>query len=110
MRIVETLHVRMASGNLDELVDLVGKATGPRAGLPSVSVYRHTKVQGDLLVEVVRSDPSGDAEASELAIGLASLLRTYGLVEHSVWVRAEPGEAGGASQRNREWNGAGGGS
>ena len=91
MTILETLHLRMAGGDLDEIVDLVRKAIGHPGGSPSVSVYRHSKVQGDLLVQVVRDGPSREAAPSELGIGLASLLRTHGLVEHSVWESPEVG-------------------
>ena len=89
MNILETLHLRMAGGDLDEIVDLVRKATGYPGGSPSVSVYRHSKVQGDLLVQVVRDDLNQEGVPSELGIGLAALLRTHGLVEHSVWVSPE---------------------
>ena len=92
MSLLETLHLRMAGGDLDEIVDQVRKATGSPEGGPFVSIYRHSKVQGDLLVQVVRDDVSRGSAPSELGLGLASLLRTHGLVEHSVW--ESPGEAG----------------
>ena len=91
MNILETLHLRMAGGDLDEIVDQVRKATGYPRGSPFVSIYRHAKVQGDLLVQVVRDDVDQENGPSELGIGLASLLRTHGLVEHSVWVSPEMG-------------------
>ncbi|MBT8396650.1 MAG: hypothetical protein HKO65_00060 [Gemmatimonadetes bacterium] len=86
MTTLETLHLRMAGDDLDEIVDQVRKATGYPGGSPFVSIYRHSKVQGDLLVQVVSDDPNREAVTSELGIGLAALLRTHGLVEHSVWV------------------------
>jgi hypothetical protein len=94
MSILETLHLRMAGADLDDMVDLVRKVTGPQGGSPSVFVYRHAKVQGDLLVQVVRDDANQEAVPSELGIQLVSLLRTHGLVEHSVWVSAEAAVAG----------------
>lgn len=94
MSILETLHLRMAGDDLDEIVDLVRNATGDPGDSLSVGIYRHSKVQGDLLVQVVRDDPDPEPVPSELGIGLASLLRTRGLVEHSVWVSADPGVGG----------------
>ena len=94
MTILETLHLRMAGGDLDEIVDRVRTATGYPVGSSAVAIYRHSKVQGDLLVQFVRDDADPGAVPSELGIGLASLLRTHGLVEHSVWVSAEQGDAG----------------
>jgi len=86
MNILETLHLRMAGGDLDEIVDQVRKATGYLRSSQFVAIYRHSKVQGDLLVQIVRDDPNQEGAPSELSIGLAALLRTHGLVEHSVWV------------------------
>lgn len=89
MSILETLHLRMAGGDLDEIVDQVRRATGYPGGSPFVSIYRHSKVQGDLMVQVVRDGQKEEGVPSELGIGLAALLRTHGLVEHSVWVSPE---------------------
>jgi hypothetical protein len=89
MNILETLHLRMAGGDLDEIVDQVRKATGHLGGSLFVSIFRHSKVQGDLLVQVARDDLHQEGVPSELGIGLAALLRTHGLVEHSVWVNPE---------------------
>jgi hypothetical protein len=89
MNALETLHLRMAGGDLDEIVDQVRKTTGYLRGSPFVSIYRHSTVQGDLLVQLVRDDLNQKGAPSELGIGLAALLRTHGLVEHSVWVSPE---------------------
>lgn len=90
MSILETLHLRMAGGDLDEIVNLVRRASGHPERSPSVAIYRHSKVQGDLLVQIVRDDVGNGGAPSELGVGLASLLRTHGLVEHSVWESPKP--------------------
>ena len=102
MNILETLHLRMAGGDLDEIVDQVRKATGHPKGSPFVSIYRHSTVQGDLLVQVVREDPNQEGVPSELGIGLAALLRTHGLVEHSVWVSPEVPARGNQGHGHKE--------
>ena len=86
MSILETLHLRMAGDDLDDLLELVRRAAGPPGSSPSVDVFRHSRVQGDLLVHLWWDGPGQPSEPSELGLRLASLLRVHGLVEHSVWV------------------------
>ena len=93
MNTLEMLHLRMAGDDLDAIVDLVRRAAGGPGGLPSVAIYRHSKVEGDLLIHLVGDEPNRGDMPSELGLGLASLLRMHGLVEHSVWVSPE-GRAG----------------
>ena len=102
MNVLETLHLRMAVGDLDEIVDLVRKATGFPGGSQSVSIYHHSKVQGDLLVQIARDDPIQEGMPSELGIGLAALLRSHGLVEHSVWVSPEVPTGGNQGHGQKE--------
>jgi hypothetical protein len=92
MSILETLHLRMAGDDLDHLVELVRRATAPPGSRTSLEVFRHSRIQGDLLIQLHRAGPDQTIEPSELGVRLASLLRIHGLVDHSVWV------SGGESQ------------
>jgi hypothetical protein len=92
MNILETIHLRMAGDDLDDLVELVRRVTGPPGKSPRVDVFRHSRVQSDLLIHLYWDGPDQVDQPSELGLRLASLLRVHGLVEHSVWVR------GGESQ------------
>ena len=89
MTVLETLHLRMAGGDLEDLVELVRRAAGGPGGAPSVAIYRHSKIEGDLLIHLVGDEPNRGDMPSKLGFGLASLLRMHGLVEHSVWVSPE---------------------
>ncbi|NNM04284.1 MAG: hypothetical protein HKO65_04215 [Gemmatimonadetes bacterium] len=102
MSILETLHLRMAGDDLNAIVDLVRRAAGVPGGLQSVAIYRHSKIEGDLLIHLVGDDPKREDVPSELGLGLASLLRGQGLVEHSVWVRAEPCAGGNQAVVQKE--------
>ena len=93
MTILETLDLRMAGENLDDLVELVRRVTGPPGRLPRVDIYRHSRVQGDLHIHLYWEESARSEEPSELGLRLASLLRVHGLVEHSVWVSPD-GRAG----------------
>ncbi len=92
MSILETLHLRMAGDDLDHLVELVRRVAAPPGGRASVEVFRHSRIQGDLLIQLHRDGPDETTEPSELGVRLASLLRVHGLLDHSVWV------SGGESQ------------
>lgn len=92
MSILETLHLRMAGEDPHDLMDLVRRAADAPGRSPLVSIYRHSRLQGDLLIHLCWEGPDRVDRPSELGLRLASLLRLHGLVEHSVWVR------GGESQ------------
>jgi hypothetical protein len=89
MNILETLHLRMAGDDLDDLARMVRRETDSFASSPAAEVFRHSRVQGDLLIQLHWDQTDQTDQPSELGIRLASLLRIYGLVEHSVWVRCE---------------------
>lgn len=83
--VLEVIHLRLARigpGELTELIAEVGRA----ADEEGVRVYRHSRIETDLLVQIQRDGEDGDAAPSELGARLASLLRDHGIVEHSVWV------------------------
>jgi len=88
MNVLEVLHLRLAGDDLEEIVDLVRRATEGHEDPSSLCIYRHSRVQGDLLIHLRRAEPSQTNQPSELGLGLAALLRMHGLVEHSVWVWA----------------------
>ena len=87
--ILEVIHLRLARigpGELTELITEVVRA----AGEEGTRVYRHSRIETDLLVHLHREVESGGEGPSELGARLVSLLRDHGIVEHSVWVQ-QPG-------------------
>jgi hypothetical protein len=86
MNILETLHLRLAGDDVDDLVELVRRVTGPRGTSPALKIFRHSRVQGDFLIHLYWEEPAQTDQPSELGLRLASVLRAHGLVEHSVWV------------------------
>lgn len=87
MNTLEVVHLRLAGDDIDQLAEVVRQAVGDISRSNSVRIYRHARVENDLLIHIHRGETSGDEKASELGLQLASLLRIYGLVEHSVWVQ-----------------------
>jgi len=64
-----------------ELVDVIREATDSSPLATGIRIYRHAKIESDLAIHLDRDG------ASDVGTRLASLLRTYGMVEHSVWER-----------------------
>lgn len=83
--ILEVIRLRLARVGPGELTELIAEVV--RAGdEEGVRVYRHGRIETDLLVHVYRDEEEGDAGPSDLGAHLASLLQDHGIVEHSVWI------------------------
>jgi len=95
MKILEIIHLRMAGDSPQALVDVIRKSVGSQPDLMDVRIYRHTKLETDLVVHLHRAIAEQSDRACECGERLASMLRAYGMVEHSVWV-----EAGGPTDRS----------
>lgn len=102
MTILEVIHLRMAGDDSETLVDLVRAAVEDPVDPPGVRIYRHARVEGDLLIHIHRRGPKEAIEASELGLRLASVLRLHALVDHSVWVGSEGPDQDVSSQSDRE--------
>lgn len=89
MKILEIIHLRMAGDDSDLLAAFVRRAADEGDGFPEVRIYRHARVEGDLLVHIHRGGPNECIEASQLGVRLASALRAHGMVDHSVWVGSD---------------------
>jgi hypothetical protein len=89
MTILEAIHLRMVGDDPEDLAELVRAAAEDTHDAVEARVYRHARVEGDLLIQLRRSRGPGGAQVSTLGIRLASILRSHGLVDHSVWVSCE---------------------
>lgn len=86
MRTLEIIHLRMAGATAHSLVELVRDSVRSQADLSDVRVYRHSKLETDLVVHLHRKTDHRSDSACECGERLTSILRGYGMVEHSVWV------------------------
>jgi hypothetical protein len=87
MRILEVIHLRMMEDDPEDLAEWVRVAAEDAHDTVEARVYRHSRLEGDLLIHFHRNEAGEDPRASALGMRLASLLRSHGLVEHSVWVQ-----------------------
>ena len=88
MRILEVIHLRMMGEAPEDLAGLVREAAEDAHDAVQARVYRHARLEGDLLIHLHRNEAEESARASALGIRLASILRSHGLVDHSVWVES----------------------
>jgi hypothetical protein len=92
MRILEVIHLRMAGDESETLAEFARTAAGDAVDPLAVRIYRHARVEGDLLIHIHRRGPDEGIEATGLGVRLASALRAHGLVDHSVWVESDGSE------------------
>ena len=93
MRILEVIHLRMAGDDSESLAEFVQAAVEDAIDSPEVHIYRHARVEGDLLIHLHHGESDERLQASALGVRLASVLKVHGLVDHSVWLgRESPGE------------------
>jgi hypothetical protein len=85
MKWLEIVHLRLAGDNPGVLVDSIRKTVDSEAHSMEVRIYRHTKLETDLVIHLHREVTGGRELTSDLGARLASVLRDYGMVEHSVW-------------------------
>ena len=85
MRRLEIIHLR-AWGELPvEIREGLEESIRASEAEGSITLYRRQGLDTDLTVHVSRSDVAVKKGPSDLALRLASELRAYGLVEHTVW-------------------------
>jgi len=98
MRTLEMIHLRLSAGAPEALADRVWATLGERSLDVDVGIFRHARVETDLLVSIRREEREGWNGVSEFGLRVAALLRGHGVIEHSVWVEeprpthAAPGE------------------
>ena len=88
MNTLEVIHLRLAGVSPETLAESIRAAVAPSSEETKIRIYRHGRVETDLVVHLHREVDEGDTGVSKLGNQLASILRGYGIVEHSVWVEA----------------------
>ena len=82
---LEIIHLRSSGEPIEALVDGINKSLGEGAeDASTLTLYRSHGLGTDLAVHVLHTG-AAEAGPSALALRLASELRAYGLVEHTLW-------------------------
>jgi hypothetical protein len=86
MRVLEIVHLRSAGDAAERVSDALRESTRSEpVSQQEITVFRRNGLETDIAVHVERIAVSGLAEPSDLGLRMASELRSYGLVEHTVW-------------------------
>ena len=83
---LEIIHLRSASGPIESLTDRIKMSIRDGGEEDAtLKLYRRHGLETDLAVHIFRPDVAVETGPTDLALRLASELRAFGLVEHTVW-------------------------
>ena len=83
---LEIIHLRSSGESLESLADRIKESIWMDGGnAETVTVLRRNGLDSDIAIHIRHRDPKNGNGASALAFNLANALRTFGIVEHSVW-------------------------
>ncbi len=83
---LEIIHLRSSGEPIESLTERIKESIregGKEAS--TLTLYRRHGLETDLAVHILSPDVAIKTGPSDLALRLASELRAYGLVEHTVW-------------------------
>jgi len=89
MKWIEIINLRSAGIPREVIQQKVPRSVSEqeRSKSPmSIQVYRHATLDTDLSVHLLFESPGPEARPSALGQRLASALKEFGLVSHSVWI------------------------
>jgi hypothetical protein len=86
MKQLEIIHLRLSGESAETLRDQIrdsirAAATGTRV----VTLYRRKGLETDVAIHINHPEGLGPDAKSCLGVRLASALKAYGLVEHTLW-------------------------
>lgn len=86
MKALEVIHLRLAGASPKTLAENIRASVKSSSDQTALRIFRHGTLETDLVVHLYREVSERDDRASDLGTRLASMLRPYGIVEHSVWM------------------------
>ncbi len=85
MKIIEIIHVRLAAGNPQNLSESIKKSVASGSTSEVFTIYSRDKLESDLAVHIHRKKGDEKKGPAPFGLRLASALKEYGLVEHTIW-------------------------
>ncbi len=82
---LEIIHLRSCEEPLESLGRRIRESLGSGDGRADVRLYRRHGLETDVAIHIHHLEAPGEAGPSGLGLQLASSLRAYGLVEHTLW-------------------------
>lgn len=92
MKWIEILELR-STGNtrkqlekhIQEIIDQAAK----NSGQPVIKLYTRLSIDTDLSIHLVHDSAEANKRGSALGLRLLSLLKLYGLVNHTIWIEKQ---------------------
>jgi hypothetical protein len=85
LKILEIIHIRFVAEKPDSMIESIRKSIDSSPGVEFSTIYRRDELKTDLAIHLQRNDAGEHGTASDIGIRLASALKEFGLVEHTVW-------------------------
>ncbi len=82
---LEIIHLRSSEEPLESLGERIRESLATEGQETEVTLYRRDGLETDLALHIRHLGVHGREGPSALALRLASALRTFGLVEHTLW-------------------------
>jgi hypothetical protein len=85
MKTTEIIHVRLSASVPQSLSEKIWKSIGPEISAEIFKIFQRDNLESDFAVHIHRNEDYAQCGPSQIGIRLASSLKAYGLVEHTVW-------------------------
>ncbi|MCK4446085.1 MAG: hypothetical protein KAW56_03280 [Candidatus Marinimicrobia bacterium] len=85
MKWLEIIELRFGGNNRERLESQL-QTLIDEAKQQAIKVYSHVTVETDFSIHLRHDSKRADVSGSPLGLRLASVLKEYGLVNHSVWI------------------------
>ncbi len=89
MKCLEIIELRTAESNrklLDKQMQKLIDHVAAEVGRESIKAYFGVMIASDFSIHLFHDSIEGDKSGSKLGLYLASTLKEFGLVNHSVWI------------------------
>ncbi len=88
---LEIIHLRLNGFRPHGLIEEIRKSIASQDGLISVRTYYHATIKTDLGIHLHLDQNENNVNVSEFGVRLATALKEYGIVEHSIWIEEKGG-------------------
>ena len=86
MKTLEIVHLRSSGEPLESLAERIKESVWEDGSTgDTVTIYRRNGLETDIAIHIRHRRSNGGNGPSTLAFNLASALRSFGIVEHTVW-------------------------
>lgn len=95
MKLLEIIELRPACGNQEMLkskLECLIKETAQDTKRRNIKIYNHATLDTGFCIHLLYESNQVEREGSAIGIHLASALKEFGLVSHSVWIELEKGK------------------